>query len=74
MPNPRALSFHDARRLLDECFARARDGRPSFKQERLLKRAGITYPVRTKEEATRLIGRFIQSKQRGTHYGKRANA
>ena len=74
VPNPRALSFHDARRLLDECFARARDGRPSFKQERLLKRAGITYPVRTKEEATRLIGRFIQSKQRGTHYGKRANA
>lgn len=64
--NTERLSFHEGRRLLDECFRRSREGLPTFKQERMLRRFGVHYPVRSRAEASRIIGRFISAKK-GAH-------
>lgn len=55
IPNPEALSKSEASALLTECIRRAQNKEPTFAQERLLKKLGIMYPVRTSAEASRLI-------------------
>lgn len=40
IPNPESMSFHQARRMLDECIERARTGKCTFAQARQLKKYG----------------------------------
>ena len=55
VPNADELTFTEASALLGECIRRSKSGEPSLKQEKLLKKLGVTYPVRTFQEASRLI-------------------
>lgn len=58
VPNADKLSFAEAKAILSECISRAQEGRPSLAQEKMLKKLGVRFPVRTFDEASRLISRY----------------
>ena len=60
IPEPEKLSYTEAQSLLSECIRRAQAKAPSFAQEKLLKKLGVLYPVRTFDEASRIISQKLK--------------
>jgi hypothetical protein len=60
VPNADKLNFTEAQAILSECIRRAQTNSPSLAQERLLKKLGVMYPVRTFEEASAIISQKLK--------------
>ena len=58
------MSYRDGTRLLHEHFRRMKEGRPTLRQERMLRRMCYGMPVRTKEKASEIIDQYFASKGR----------
>lgn len=56
------LTTFQKRQILDEHFQRISNGRPSFKQENLLRKLGYELPVLTKDGAKKIIDGLIVTK------------
>jgi hypothetical protein len=64
VPNAEDLNFTEAQAILSECIRRANSHAPTLKQEALLKKLGVFYPVRTFDEASRLIDQKMKERRK----------
>lgn len=60
IPNADKLTYTEAQAIIGECIERAKKGMPSFAQQQLLNKLGVRYPVRTFEDAKKIIDKRMK--------------